>query len=169
MGIQKSEIYKKITGKEGFCRHITFGGVNWLGIESFIQKVADLYSSIKCLAWQPKEYEPIEVDYKDILNSLKKAWALAEIYVEDTNNILQQLQIDISVDEDVQPLLELTYYPEDINLEPENIDSFINLVEDWYNTLKAKTFFVRYTNGMWDFGDASQESGVIYTSNMDFE
>lgn len=156
-----------ITDKDGSCRDINFDGANWTGVESFIEKIADLYSSLKCQVWQFNE-EANEVGCKDMLKNLKMSGASAQIYAEDISNILQQLQIFIFTEDNNQPFLELTFFPQDVNLEPGNIDAFINLVQDWNDILKATKFFVRYENASWKFGDESKYSGVIYTSDMDF-
>ena len=155
-----------ITDKDGSCRDINFDGVKWSGVEAYINKVSGLYSSLKCQAWEP-EGEAIEVDSKEIVKRLKIPKTSAQIYSEDINNIIKQLQIYLFTEENGQPFIELTFFPEDINIELKDIDLFIKLIKDWNDTLAANKYYVRYENASWEFGDISKYSGIIYTSEME--
>ncbi len=166
MAILKTEIYKLITDNDGSCRDINFEGVKWHGIESYIKKLSDTYSDVKIQVWKPDE-EAIEVDCKDFINNILETGTSAQIYAEDINNIIQQLQIYIFTENNGQPFLELTFFPQDINLSADEMEKFLNLVKDWSDTFKATQFFVRYENASWKFGDTSKYSGVIYTSEME--
>ncbi|MDY6970665.1 MAG: hypothetical protein SVR08_18725 [Spirochaetota bacterium] len=154
-----------ITDNDGSCRDINFTGVKWMSVEAFINKLFDSYSSVKIQLTHSGK-ETTEVEFRDFIDDIKKNDTSANIYAEDTNNTIQQLQMYIFTDSNGQPFIELTFFPQDLNLSAERIDEFLSLIEEWKDILEATKFFVRYENMSWKLGDTSKYSGVIYTSNM---
>jgi hypothetical protein len=166
MSILKSEIYKLITENDGSCRDINFGGVEWTGVKSLIKKLYGSYSNLKFQLTRSGK-ESNEADFEDAISRIHDSKITTNIYAVDPNEIIQQLQIYIFTEENGQPFIEFTFFPQDLNLSPERIDEFINLVREWCDALQAELFFVRYENASWKFGDTSKYSGVIYSSNME--
>lgn len=160
----KSEIYEMITDIDGSCRDINFEGVNSSGLRAYIDKITQSYSTVICQVWE-RNQESTKIPVAELHTHLMKHGLSVHIHAEDSEKLLQQLELFIDIEDDNQPFLEVTFFPQDVNVASADIESFLHLLEEWLITLQATKFYVRYENASWDFGDISRYSGVIFTSD----
>ena len=143
---------------------MNFEAVQHSGLQAYIKKITETYSIRTCHVWEAHQ-EAKDVPPTELRTHLMPPKMSAQLYAENLDMLIQQLQLYIFIEDDGQPFLEVTFSPQDVNLEPGNIDAFVSLMKAWQETLQATTFYVRYENVSWRIGDTSRYSGVIYTAD----
>lgn len=177
--VLRSDIYRMLLDHdEGNYRDIDFADATWPGVIAFLNWVLAGYSRVERCSisrietrLSPSADEAITVPRESLISGLEKLDGVVDVrlLVVDDEAIIQQLQIGIQFCKGADKIsfCELTFFPEHINLEPSGIHTFIELVEEWQRLLQASMFYVRYGNESWHIGDASVESGVIFTSQTE--
>jgi hypothetical protein len=146
---------------------ITFEGSTWQGVQAFLSQLRQNYSSVKCRTFQVEEGEYF-MNCDEVIGRLKQPWSFAEICADEINATVRKLEIQFSAGESVSvpPFVEIDFLAQDLKLPKNEIEDFVSLLENWRKELEAIKYYVRYANSMWELGDESFDSGVIFTSDI---
>ena len=60
--------------------------------------------------------------------------------------------------------VELTFFPQSINEQNYSLENFMVWLKPILVSLNTSTYYVRYENASWVYGDTSQSSGVIFSN-----
>jgi hypothetical protein len=60
--------------------------------------------------------------------------------------------------------VELTFFPQDVDKKAYSLKEFLKWLKPFLVSLNTSTYFVRYENASWKYGDTSEDSGVIFTN-----
>jgi hypothetical protein len=85
------------------------------------------------------------------------------IVLTDGRGLIPHLQLFIDNDRSTGVYcLEVSFFPNDIDLQQFSIQKFRILIEHWNETIQSDDYFVRYENASWKLYDPN-DLGVIYT------
>jgi len=154
--LNQKELNKLKDWDGGSYRDITFSELNILKAENAIEWFCEKYKTIKSEAILSDE--SITISPVDFFNeNYQYMLLIGESDIEPINRI----QFMISPAKNNLYFLELTFFPENINLS----DDILKRLNDWFKNMdrkiQPKEYYVRF-EGYWTFGDISNESGVIF-------
>jgi hypothetical protein len=69
--------------------------------------------------------------------------------------IIKRLQVFVSGNNDGSPFVELTFFPDDVELTQELRRDFIEWANAMQRHFRARRYFARHENASWQFGDIS--------------
>ena len=155
------EIEEQIIDIDGSCRDINFPDV---GRSEAISLLKHMKSS--CELRGGNDSEGNEISAEEIIE---------RISLSDTENIfsywlceglVSQVQIFISWVNGSKIFVEVTFFPQDIDTKTYSLKCFLGWLKPILVSLNASTYFVRYENASWSYGDTTEESGVIFTNSQ---
>lgn len=86
--------------------------------------------------------------------------------LQASGHLIPVLQVFIDwPEDDGHYVLELSFFPNDLNAGRLEIRTFMTLIEEWRSLLAAEDYFVRYENASWHLYN-SNGLGVIYTGRQ---
>ena len=160
--VSESKATEWILDRDGSCRDVTFTPTKRIAVEAFLSSMVSKYRIESAL-----DYNGI-----DRANQLRTDDPLlgfdgyVHIILAEGGGIIPQLQIFIDEEEDPSKLgVEVTFFPQDIDLECFSLPLFMALIDTWNELLQSDDYFVRYENASWELYD-SAGLGVIYTRKL---
>jgi len=82
----------------------------------------------------------------------------------ECKGLISQIQIFLGWVKNDEIFIELTFFPNDVNKKAYSLEAFKHWLKPFLVALNTGTYFVRYENASWKYGDTSKESGVIFTN-----
>jgi len=146
---------KKYDG--GSCRDITFSKLDKTNAKYSLEWLLSHYEVKKINAIQNDK--KVKINPQDFFDS---DFQYMHIVAENKKEQISKIQYFISPQINNYYFLELTFFPEDISL---NDNTFLN-TKKWFESMHKKipnSYYVRFENSFWIFGDVSDTSGVIFS------
>lgn len=156
-----NEIFKMIKDEDGSCRDINFDLPTWEGIKNLLKRFMEDYSKCLCHYFHGNISEK-EYNINELLELEWEKGDSAKLYLSEGKKELSQLQVFIYLEENMEPFIELTFFPRDVKFSEDKVNLFLDNISDIKEILNAKKFFLRYENASWDYGDVSKNAGIIY-------
>lgn len=80
--------------------------------------------------------------------------------------LVSQVQLFISWAKGEEIFVEITFFPQDVDTTAYTLTEFTGWLKPILVALSTSTYFVRYENSSWSYGDISETSGVIFTNSQ---
>ena len=80
--------------------------------------------------------------------------------------LISQVQVFFYWNNHKSIFVELTFFPQDVDSRVYSLEKFFNWLKPILVSLNTSTYFVRYENASWKYGDTSETSGVIFTNTQ---
>ena len=151
---------KALLNQDGSCRDINFSeeisSAGAIGVLNFISTNWTLFDAVDS---NGDEYnlEKARILLLESSGSLRTIWKGSE----NPN----QLQIYFHWVESNKIFCELTFFPQDLNLETFSLTSFLEFIAKLVHAADSQEYYVRYENGAWRHGKPNLDQSVIFSHN----
>lgn len=153
------DIEEQIIDIDGSCRDINFPNVSASDAISLLKHVNDKYNLIKAT-----ETEGEEISSQEAIEFISSSPSGNIISIWKCTGMLSQMQLFYSWKNKSKIFIELTIFPQDFNKAEYSLKNFEIWLKSILVALNISTFYVRYENASWKYGDTSRYSGVIFTN-----
>jgi hypothetical protein len=157
--VTESQAAEWILDCDGSCRDVTFTPTTKEAVVTFLKSMVPNYTV----------YSAFDNNGIDRASQLPSADPLdgidgyVHVVLKDGPGMMPYLQLFIDHDRETNEYcIEVTFFPDDIDLQLFSFHSFRKLVDDWNAILKSNDYFVRYENASWNLYDP-MGLGVIYS------
>ena len=155
------EIEKQIIDIDGSCRDINFPDVGRSEVISLLNQL-----NTSCGLKYGNDSEGNEISAKEITErvSLSDKGTIFSYWV--CQGLVSQVQLFLSWTNDSKISVEITFFPQDVDTKTYTLENFLQWLKPFLVSLNTTTYFVRYENASWKYGDTSETSGVIITNSQ---
>ena len=157
--ITKTQAAEWILDCDGSCRDVTFTPTGAQKAACFVQFIDSEYTSLS-------SNDNNGIDRTGQLGGddpLLGIDGFIHYSFKRDGGLISALQLMIDHDTETDEFcVEVSFFPQDINLDLFSLDVFMELVNQWNAILQSKDFFIRYENVSWDLYDP-KGLGVIYS------
>jgi hypothetical protein len=149
---------------DGSCRDVTFQSCSWDGVALAVD---DLARTFRTEAAHDSEGLVIPTPFGAAVGLLAASTQPGYLcfLFESAVSIIQRLQLFVGKDEVGAPLVEATFFPEDVDQTGNVKECFVRWANDLQAVLRAQRYYARYENASWTLGDVGPTSGVFLVSN----
>lgn len=157
--VTESQAEEWILDCDGSCRDVTFTPTSKDAVVAFVKSLLSQYLVSSA-------FDNNGIDRSAQLRAddpLQGIDGYIHIVLTDGDGMIPQLQLFIDEDRELrQHCLEVTFFPNDIDIQRFSLGDFRALIDQWNAILKSDDYFVRYENASWDLYDP-EGLGVIYS------
>ena len=152
-------IESQIVDIDGSCRDVNFP-------DSAMGKAIDLINYIESFSTlrSASNAEGGELTTKEIKSLISSSATQTISSGWECHGLISQIQIFLNWVEIDEIFIELTFFPNDVNEKAYSLEAFKAWLKPFLVALNTDTYFVRYENVSWKYGDTSKDSGVIFTN-----
>jgi hypothetical protein len=154
------DIVECLCDVDGAARVVTFQDCSWIGIEDLVTTLRAFFERYSA-TYTDEEVRHDPDPHAVVLSVQEKG--TGHLVFDAGTGLLNQLQIFVSHENEGNPLVELVFFPEDVD--KKNLrETFIVWVREMHKLLQAQCYYARYENHSWRLGDVGPESGVFLVS-----
>jgi hypothetical protein len=153
------EIEEQIIDEDGSCRDVNFPEVNKNEAVALLKHMAGF-----CVLYSATDSEGNQLAVEDIARHLSSTATGTIASYWQSQGLISQLQIFLAWKDWSDIFVELTFFPQDVDRQNYSLESFLAWLRPILVALKTDTYYVRYENASWKYGDTSEFSGVIISN-----
>ena len=155
------EIEHQIIDVDGSCRDVNFPDV---GKPESIALLNLMKNS--CELKRGTDSEGNEISTQEIIERLSSSDTETIVSYWVCQGLVSQVQLFLSWAKDSKIFVEITFFPQDVDIDAYSLETFKKWLKPFLVALNTSSFFVRYENASWSYGDTSELSGVIFTNSQ---
>jgi hypothetical protein len=153
------DIVASVLDRDGSCRDLNFDAPTWEGVRVLLEYVLQRFP--KHTATDAEGAMPVDRSAAGLVTLVRTSGALHLVLQESESEIVRHLQVFVFREEDGQPFVELTFFPQDVAEVANLRDDFLQWLHALRGMLEARRCYARYENASWTFGDTAPNSGVF--------
>jgi hypothetical protein len=162
MHSERDEIVAALTERDGSCRDVNFIGATWDGVRRLVSAATADFDNVSVGMTSHDTNESSVTGIGTVLDLVQSAGGCAQLLLNDGRGFVSHLQIFVSSERgDVNPDLELTFFPQDVCSTPDVISAFLTWAEHLQALAQATGYYARYENASWRFGETGLGTGVF--------
>ncbi len=154
------KIEEQVIDIDGSCRDVNFPDVDIMQAIALLNHVLGF-----CELNSASDSEGNKLSAEEISNQLSKSDAETIVSYWKCQGLISQVQLFLSWNNKSKIFIELTFFPQDVDKEAYSLEKFKEWLKPFLVALNTKTYFVRYENASWLYGDTNEFSGVIFSSS----
>lgn len=156
-------VYEYILEADGSTRDVTFTPCTRDALLGFLRQMLGSFRPVSMVDQEGADRRP-ELRRGDLAALLEGPSGLLHGVWESDSGLFRRLQtfVDWPADSSSDFCLELSFFPDDIDISAFTVRTFDAQIQTWRSTLEARDFFVRQENVSWNLYDPDGV-GVIYT------
>lgn len=131
---------------DGACRDVNFDAPTWRGVGRLMASLLDAY---RLRSATDHRGANLLTDALCAGNGPYDFWA----YLDGGRDLITELQVFTTADEDGRPHVELSFFPRDVDSRATLGTDFVRWAEHVRDLLEARRCYARYENASWRHGD----------------
>ncbi len=155
------EIEKQVIDIDGSCRDVNFPDVDRTQAIALLKYVQSF-----CSLKNATDSEGDNLSVEEMRERLSSAVTETIVSYWECQGLISHVQLFFSWRDRLKVFVELTFFPQDIDEQNYSLETFITWLRPILVALNINTFYVRYENASWVFGDTSESSGVIFSNSQ---
>ncbi|MEC9343195.1 MAG: hypothetical protein VYD64_05040 [Pseudomonadota bacterium] len=157
------EVDTAILKWDGACRDINFLHPTWSGVRSFVRHMETAFRQRR--SCDDNGTELTEPHWRNFPAAVQNAGTVLLVYSASLE-VLTNIQIFIVSEDNGEPFVELTFFPDNVARSDDVGREFVEWVKHAGTMLEARRLFCRYENAAWEMGDTSEDSGVFFVLDL---
>ena len=154
------EIEEQVIDIDGSCRDINFPDVGRSEAISLLNLM-----KTSCELRNANDSEGNEITSKEIIERISSSDTETIFSYWLCQGLVSQVQVFLSWANNSKIFVEITFFPQDVDAEGYSLDCFLGWLKPFLVSLNTNTYFVRYENASWNYGDTTKTSGVIFSNS----
>ena len=149
----------QVVDVDGSCRDVNFPDVDRAEAIALIKRVQPF-----CGLRDASDSEGKELSPNEIVERLSSTVSETIVSYWVCQGLISQIQLFFSWQENSRIFVELTFFPRDVDIGSYSLRGFLEWLRPFLVALNTSSYYVRYENASWVFGDTGDASGVIFTN-----
>ena len=155
------KIEDQVIDIDGSCRDINFPDVGRSEAISLLN-----HMKTTCELKNGNDTEGNEISAEEMIKRISSSDTETIFSYWLCHGLVSQVQLFLSWTDGSKIFVEITFFPQDVNKEKYSLETFLGWLKPLLASLNTSTYFVRYENASWNYGDTSETSGVIFTNSQ---
>lgn len=151
------DIRECLLDQDGSCRDVNFESPTWPGVFCLVSQLEAQFARVSLGTSTVAEFH----DATSTVANIQGDGGHAQLLFRDGTGVLTELQLFVSVEENGDPFVELTFFPQDVMPIQSLSDAFVIWVRSVREALCSRRAFARYENMSWKFGDINAEVFLV--------
>jgi hypothetical protein len=153
------DIEEQVIDIDGSCRDVNFPDIDRPEAIALVSQ-----AQTNCELKNATDSEGTGISVTEIIARLSSSEAETIVSYWTCQGLISHVQLFFSWGKGSKVFVELTFFPQDVDKKAYSLKEFLKWLKPFLVLLNTSTYFVRYENASWKYGDTSEDSGVIFTN-----